>query len=199
VGSRNLGGVNPPVRCRRWRGKLAGGAGGQGGLENDAVRAGAAERAAARVAAQGGKILRLERATLESGGERLNLIGVDFETRTGFGPPGDGIVLRYLEGVEPLVMPDTVNILLSHNPNSFDRAAELGIDLSLAGHTHGGQITLEFISPNLSPGRFITPYVRGWFQKGESRLYVNRGIGTIGVPMRIGSPPEINLFELKRG
>jgi hypothetical protein len=149
-------------------------------------------------AAQGVKILRLERATLESGGERLNLIGVDFETRTGFGPPGDGIVLRYLEGVEPLVLPDTVNILLSHNPNTFDRAAELGIDLSLAGHTHGGQITLEFISPNLSPGRLITPYVRGWFQKGESQLYVNRGIGTIAVPMRIGSPPEITLYELKR-
>ena len=149
-------------------------------------------------AAQGVKILRLERAALESAGERLNLIGVDFQTRTRFGPPGDGIVPRYLEGVAPLMLPDTVNILLSHNPNTFDRAVELGIDLSLAGHTHGGQITLEFISPNLSPGRLITPYVRGWFQKGESQLYVNRGIGTIAVPMRIGSPPEITLYELKR-
>ena len=149
-------------------------------------------------AAQGVKILRLERAALESAGERLNLIGVDFQTRTRFGPPGDGIVPRYLEGVAPLMLPDTVNILLSHNPNTFDQAAELGIDLSLAGHTHGGQITLEFISPNLSPGRLITPYVRGWFQKGESQLYVNRGIGTIAVPMRIGSPPEITLYELKR-
>ena len=149
-------------------------------------------------AAQGVKILRLERAALESGGERLNLIGVDFQTHTRFGPPGDGMVPRYLEGVEPLLLPDTVNILLSHNPNTFDHAAELGIDLSLAGHTHGGQITLEFISPNLSPGRLITPYVRGWFQKGESQLYVNRGIGTIAVPMRIGSPPEITLYELKR-
>jgi len=150
-------------------------------------------------AAQGVKILRLERAAIEASGERLNLIGVDYQTHSRWSPSGDPIVPRYLDGVEPLVMPDTVNILLSHNPNSFDRAAELGIDLSLAGHTHGGQITLEFISPNLSPGRFITPYVRGWFQKGESRLYVNRGIGTIGVPMRIGSPPEITLFELKRG
>ena len=149
-------------------------------------------------AAQDVKILRFERAALESGGERLNLIGVDFQTRTRFGPPGDGIVPRYLEGVAPLVLPDTVNILLSHNPNTFDRAAELGIDLSLAGHTHGGQITLEFISPNLSTGRLITPYVRGWFQKGESQLYVNRGIGTIAVPVRIGSPPEITLYELKR-
>jgi predicted MPP superfamily phosphohydrolase len=149
-------------------------------------------------AAQGVKILRLENAVIESGGERLNLIGVDFQTNTRFGPPGEAIVPRYLEGVEPLLLPDTANILLSHNPNTFNRAAELGIDLSLAGHTHGGQITLEFISPNLSPGRLITPYVRGRFRKGESQLYVNRGIGTIGVPVRFGSPPEITLYELKR-
>lgn len=150
-------------------------------------------------AVRGVKILRHAHARLESGGEQLNLIGVDYQTRRRFGPPGDGIVGQYLEGVAALMLPDTANILLSHNPNSFDRAAELGIDLSLAGHTHGGQVTLEFISPHLSPSRLITPYARGWFQKGESLLYVNRGIGTIGVPIRIDSPPEITLFELKRG
>ena len=135
---------------------------------------------------------------LTSAGERLNLIGVDYQTRTPFGPPRDGIVSQYLEGVEPLMLPGAVNILLSHNPNTFDRAAELGIDLSLAGHTHGGQVTLEYISPDLSPARLITPYVRGWFQKGDSQLYVNRGIGTIFSPVRFGSPPEITLYELKR-
>jgi hypothetical protein len=150
-------------------------------------------------AAEGVKILRRESAAIESGGERLNLIGVDYQTRTRFGPPGDGIVPEYLEGVEPLLLPDTANILLSHNPNTFDRAAELGIDLSLAGHTHGGQVTLEFISPDLSPSRLITSYVRGWFQKGASQLYVNRGIGTIFVPIRFDCPPEITLYELKRG
>ena len=96
-------------------------------------------------------------------------------------------------------LPDTANILLSHNPNTFDRAAELGIDLSLAGHTHGGQVALEYISPDLSPARLITPYVRGWFRKGGSQLYVNRGIGTIFSPVRFGSPPEITLYELNRG
>jgi hypothetical protein len=150
-------------------------------------------------AAKDVKILRREHAVIESGGERLNLIGVDYQTRTRFGPPGDGIVAQYLEGVEPLILPDTANILLSHNPNTFDRAAELGIDLSLAGHTHGGQVTLEFISPDLSPSRLITSYVRGWFQKGTSHLYVNRGIGTIFVPIRFDCPPEITLYELKRG
>ena len=150
-------------------------------------------------AEHGAKMLRHESTTIESAGERLNLIGVDYQTRVRFGPPGDGIVSQYLEGVEPLMLPGAVNILLSHNPNTFDRAAELGIDLSLAGHTHGGQVTLEYISPDLSPARLITAYVRGWFQKGESQLYVNRGIGTIFSPVRFGSPPEITLYELKQG
>ena len=96
------------------------------------------------------------------------------------------------------MQPGAVNILLSHNPNTFDRAAELGIDLSLAGHTHGGQVTLEYISPGLSPARLITPYVRGWFKKDNSQLYVNRGIGTIFSPVRFGAPPEITVYELKR-
>jgi predicted MPP superfamily phosphohydrolase len=49
----------------------------------------------------------------------------------------------------PLMMPDTVNILLSHDPNKFDRAARLGIDLTLAGHTDGGQLSLEFLRRGL--------------------------------------------------
>ena len=150
-------------------------------------------------AERGTKMLRQQNATVEVSSERLNLIGVDYQTRAPFGPPRDGIVTEYLAGVQPLMLPDTVNILLSHNPNTFDRAAELGIDLSLAGHTHGGQVTLEYISPNLSPARLITPYVRGWFKKGESQLYVNRGIGTIFSPVRFGAPPEITVYELKRG
>jgi hypothetical protein len=150
-------------------------------------------------AAEGVRILRRQNAVIESRGERLNLIGVDYQTRGKFGPPSEHFVSQYLEGVAPLMLPDTVNLLLSHNPNTFDRAAELGIDLSLAGHTHGGQVTLDFISPDLSPSRLITSYVRGWFQKGQSQLYVNRGIGTIGFPMRIDSPPEITVYELKRG
>jgi predicted MPP superfamily phosphohydrolase len=150
-------------------------------------------------AQSGARILRHANAVIESAGERLNLIGVDYQTRTPFGPPRNGIVKQYLEGVESLMLPETVNILMSHNPNTFDRAAELGIDLSVAGHTHGGQVTLEYVSPGLSPARLITPYVRGWFPKGESQLYVNRGIGTIFSPVRFGSPPEITLYELKRG
>jgi predicted MPP superfamily phosphohydrolase len=143
-------------------------------------------------------ILRQENALIHTGGETLNLVGVDYQSTRGFRGPWGRTVSRYLPGMEKYVMPDTANILLSHNPNSFDRAAEMGFDLSLAGHTHGGQVTLEFISPRLSPSRLITDYVRGHFQKGDGQLYVNRGIGTIFAPMRFDSPPEITVFELVR-
>jgi len=144
------------------------------------------------------KILRQERTAIRVGNENLNLIGVDFESPGHMGPPIEGRVRQYLEGVGGLIRPGQVNILLSHNPNTFDRAAQMEIDLSLAGHTHGGQVTLDFISPDLSPARLLTPYVEGHFQKPGGQLYVNRGIGTIGVPIRFGSPPEITLFELVR-
>jgi predicted MPP superfamily phosphohydrolase len=147
---------------------------------------------------QGIRILRGERALLRSGGEFINLLGVDYQSRSAMGPLGQRLVHEYLQGVDRLLAPGTANILLSHNPNTFDRATELGIDLSLAGHTHGGQVTLEFIHPDLSPSRLITPYVRGWFEKPGGQLYVNRGIGTIFVPIRFGSPPEITIFELAR-
>jgi predicted MPP superfamily phosphohydrolase len=144
------------------------------------------------------RMLRNTAAAVPSQGETLNLIGVDYQSRRRFGPPGARFVRQYLEGVGQLMIPDTTNILLSHNPNTFDRAVELGIDLSLAGHTHGGQVTLEFIHPDLSPSRLITYYGRGRFEKRGSQLYVNRGIGTIFVPIRLGATPEITLFELVR-
>jgi len=149
-------------------------------------------------AARNIRMLRQANAELHSGGETLNFIGVDFQSVRAMGPPGVPSARKYLEGVERLTQPQTANILLSHNPNTFDRAAELGIDLSLAGHTHGGQVTLEFIHPSLSPSRLITNYVKGWFKKGQSQLYVNRGIGTMFVPIRVGAPPEITVFELVR-
>jgi predicted MPP superfamily phosphohydrolase len=141
-------------------------------------------------------ILRRENVAVSTHGESFNLIGVDFETSRHMVPGSEKFVRRYLEGVESLVAADTVNILMSHNPDTFDRAAEMRIDLSLAGHTHGGQVALEFVSPEIAPCRLVTPYVSGWFQKPGGRLYVNRGIGTIGVPMRIGAPPEITVYEL---
>ncbi|HYL77491.1 MAG TPA: metallophosphoesterase [Bryobacteraceae bacterium] len=133
------------------------------------------------------RVLRDARTLIEHGGEALNLIGIE---------PDYGWTTHQV----PLSLnaPGRVNILLSHYPTVFDHAAELGIDLTLAGHTHGGQVKLDFISPDLVPKLLRTPYLAGWFRKPGGQLYVNRGIGTIGVPMRAGASPEITVFELTR-
>ena len=95
-------------------------------------------------------------------------------------------------------------------PIASRRAAELGIELSLAGHTHGGQVKVEIIDHSWSPARFITPFVAGLYQlplrsrdsasngSAKSALYVNRGLGTIGIPARLGVDPEISLLTLRR-
>jgi len=142
------------------------------------------------------RILRGAGVPIVSGGESFHLIGVDFQSAHRFGPsPG---VPNLLGNIVDLIDRDRVNILLSHNPDTFPRAASLGIDLSLAGHTHGGQAALEFISPELAPSRLVTPYVAGWFERPGGQLYVNRGIGTVFVPIRAGAPPEITVYRLVR-
>jgi len=130
-------------------------------------------------------ILRQERTPIRLGASTLNLIGVDDSQPD-------------LKGIKQLVMPDTVNILLCHFPSDFDHAVELGIDLMLAGHTHGGQLSLEFLRRGLSIARVERPYVRGWFEKSGRQLYVNRGIGTTMFPIRAGARPEITVLELSR-
>jgi predicted MPP superfamily phosphohydrolase len=147
--------------------------------------------------AQGIRILRQERAAIRLSGETLNLIGMDEPRGEDGGWEGD--VYRRLRQVKGLVMPGTVNILLLHYPAVFDYVTELGIaiDLTLAGHTHGGQLSLDFVHRGLNLGRLVTHYVSGWYEKDGRQLYVNRGIGTTGFPIRLGARPEISVFELR--
>ena len=161
----------------------------------------------------GMRLLRQESARLEWRGQPVNLIGVDYELT--FDRRGRRRTM--LSEIEPLVRRDMPNILFSHNPNSFRRAAELGIELMLTGHTHGGQVRVEILDHRLSPARFLTPYVEGLYRRpmgassrlddaaawegpngagGASVVYVNRGLGTIGMPVRLGVPPEITLHTL---
>jgi predicted MPP superfamily phosphohydrolase len=168
-----------------------------GSLGNHDAWAGVEDSITELFSQTGVRILRAANLPIASHGESFNLIGVDFQSPRRFGP--SPAVKRLLGNIEGLVDRDRVNILLSHNPDTFDRAAELGIDLSLAGHTHGGQAALEFISPEIAPSRLVTPYVAGWFQRPGGQLYVNRGIGTIFIPIRIGAPPEITVYSLSRG
>ena len=66
---------------------------------------------------------------------------------------------HYLRGAGRLVYPGALNVLLSHNPDVFPVAARQGYNLTLAGHTHGGQVTVEILDQTINPARFFTPYV----------------------------------------
>ncbi len=148
----------------------------------------------------GMRLLRQEAVPISWHGSTLNLIGVDYQRE----PPLRGKPAPMLDAVERLVRREMPNILLSHNPNVFRRAADMGIELTLAGHTHGGQIQMEIVDHHISPARFFTPYISGLYDtdsalpdKGRAFLYVNRGLGTIAIPARIGAPPEITLITLR--
>jgi len=149
-------------------------------------------------AAHGIRMLREESVPIRVRGETINLMGIDCPRSLTYQEAEYRRDLnRRLQRL--LVMPDTVNVLLSHYPGVFDCAAELGIDLTLAGHTHGGQLSLEFIHRGLSLAHFLSRYDSGWYEKaGGQQLYVNRGIGTIGFPIRFGAQPEITVLELTR-
>ena len=146
--------------------------------------------AADRLAARAGiTILRRQAALLRFGSARLNLAGIDYYgTGTRVGP--------FLRG---LAEPGAVNVLLQHNPAHFPAAAESGFHLMLAGHTHGGQVNLPVLSENINVVRAFTKYVRGSYELGHSRLYVSCGLGTVGIPVRLGAPPEVTLVRLCAG
>ena len=91
-----------------------------------------------------------------------------------------------------------MNVLLSHNPDVWPVAVRQGYNVMLAGHTHGGQINIEILDHSFNPGRFYTPFVYGLYRQGDAAAYVTRGIGTIGIPARIGAPPEIALLRLRK-
>jgi predicted MPP superfamily phosphohydrolase len=168
-----------------------------GCLGNHEIYASATETATRLFAQRGVHILRRENVELDINGAGLNLIGVDYQR----GRPGLSLEegkKYYLRGVEELLRSDRVNILLSHNPNAFPRAADLGIDLTIAGHTHGGQVQVEILDTRWSPARFLTPFINGLYERQERRLYVSPGLGTVGAPVRLNVPPEITLLTLRR-
>ena len=132
---------------------------------------------------------------IERGGAALALIGIDDPRNWRADDPQDADLDVALRLTPPAT--DAFRILLAHRPGAFDGAAPRAIPLTLAGHIHGGQFYLPVVG--WSPGRLITKYVMGHFTQGSSQLYVSRGIGVVGVPLRVFVPPEIALFELRRG
>ena len=86
-------------------------------------------------------------------------------------------------------------ILLNHYPDIFAKAHKAGINLVLVGHTHGGQIGIPFLI-HMSNSANKSPFMRGLFDTGKTKMYVNRGIGTTNIPVRYLCSPEITVFEV---
>jgi predicted MPP superfamily phosphohydrolase len=138
---------------------------------------------------QGVRVLRNERVTISEGGARFDLAGIDDRTAASRGIPGHGADFgKALDGRNT----DVPVVLLAHQPVMFDEAARRGVDLQLSGHTHGGQM----VPFNLLV-RLDQPVAAGMARIGRSQLYVTRGAGTWGPPVRVGAPPEVTLIELR--
>lgn len=177
---------DPLDACLRQLARLRADAGVLGCLGNHEVYA----RAEDYVTAQGRRIgidfLRRRARQLRFGNALINFAGVDYQR----------IHSRYLEGAERWIVPGAVNVMLSHNPDVFPVAAAQGYDLTIGGHTHGGQVDVEILHQHVDVARYFTPFVQGLYRRANSSVYVSNGLGTIGVPVRLGAPAEVSVLRL---
>ncbi|MDX2019504.1 MAG: metallophosphoesterase [Deltaproteobacteria bacterium] len=89
-------------------------------------------------------------------------------------------------------------VLLAHDPNLFHKAIAAQVDLTLSGHTHGGQFAVPWMVRRFNLARMVTPFTSGLYRHRQSLLYVNHGLGTSGPPIRLGARPELALLTLVR-
>jgi uncharacterized protein len=140
-------------------------------------------------------ILRDDRTVLNINGQRLHIIGLDdrghdFAQRMPHVP--------YLDAALAETPSDEPVLLLCHRPDIFPQAAAAGVALTLAGHTHGGQLGVPWFNGRVrNLAEFITAFDRGLFERGGSYLYVNSGIGVTAQRIRLSAPREITLIELR--
>jgi len=177
---------DPLDACLRQLARLRADAGVLGCLGNHEVYTRSEDYVTQQASRAGIEFLRSGSKVLRFGNAAINFAGVDYQQ----------FHSKYLVGAERLVQPGVLNVLLSHNPDVFPVAAAQGYDLTIAGHTHGGQVNFEILHQHVNVARYFTPYVRGLYREGPSAIYVSSGLGTIGVPVRLGAPPEISLLQL---
>jgi len=138
------------------------------------------------------RVLRNERVTIHdpARGGRFELAGTDDYRGGGIHDEPHEDLDAALEDLPP----DRPTVLLAHDPTTFRRARHMGIALQLSGHTHGGQIFPFWLGVKLVVG-----YVSGLYRHGDAQLYVSRGTGFWGPPMRLGAPAEITEITLRAG
>ncbi len=132
------------------------------------------------------RVLRNESEKIEINGEKIFIIGIDD--------------LRYgadLDKAIKNIEKNKLKILLSHKPYAFEEFAYNQIELTVSGHTHGGQIVFAKIDDTyIAPASLVSKFVAGHYKLGNSHLYVTRGVGVVGLPIRFNCPPEITHITL---
>jgi len=143
-------------------------------------------------------VLGNEHRILQKDGQRIGLVGVEnwgYSEENWFPTRGD--YARSVAGMEEVPF----KILLSHDPTHWDHhiLGKEAVDLTLSGHTHGGQLGIRIPGLlELSAGKLFYKRYAGAYQEKGQHLYVNRGMGYLIFPGRVGMPPEISLHELRR-
>lgn len=138
----------------------------------------------------GVRMLRNEHVLIEVKGKELALVGLD---DIGRGREFEPLFRRAVEGLDARLP----NIVLCHKPYYLDEASEYGAGLMVSGHTHGGQIVLARIfGAVVTPASLVSGYVEGLYRLDRTQLYVTRGIGVVGIPLRVNCPPEITVLTL---
>jgi len=134
------------------------------------------------------RLLRDEVATVEVGGERLHLLGLEDRRAEEAAAMLPGLLARVPAG--------ETAVLLAHRPSVFPAAAAAGVRLLLAGHTHGGQLAVPGASRLNVARLLVTRFDAGCFVRDGALLHVSRGLGTSGQRVRVGVPREITLVTL---
>jgi len=131
------------------------------------------------------RVLRNERVEIGDRGASIDLAGIDDWRSAGMVPGHGPDLAAALSGRDP----DRSLVLLAHQPRGVEAAAQAGVELQISGHTHGGQIFPFTLATAL-----VYPYLHGLYGVRDgngSQIFVSRGTGYWGPPMRLGSPPEI--------
>ena len=168
----------------------------KGSDEEKAAIAENMERLYGHHAALGWDLLRDDNRIIEVNGHKLGLIGVE-NWGSAFRFPRLADLPKATAGTEAC----DCKVLLSHDPTHWDAKVRPGypdIDLTLSGHTHGFQFGIEIPGFRWSPAQYLYKQWAGLYQEGDQHLYVNRGLGFLGYPGRVGILPEISVLTLVR-
>ncbi len=144
----------------------------------------------------GWKLMLNENVKLKRGEDEIALIGVE-NWGKGARWPKYGDLKKAMSGIEDV----PVKLLLSHDPSHWDakvRTETPDIALTFSGHTHGFQFGIEIPGIKWSPSKYLYPQWAGLYTEGNQHIYVNRGLGFLGYPGRVGIKPEITVIELQK-